>query len=92
MAGKADLVDHVFDNVDGLTKKQAGEAFEAVFGFISKTLSGGDRVQIAGFGTFSVTARAARKGLNPKTKEPIDIPASNNVKFKSGKQLKESVN
>lgn len=92
MAGKADIVDHVFNNVDGLTKKQAAEVFEAVFGFLGDTLASGDRVQIAGFGTFSVTERAARKGLNPKTKEPIDIPASKNVKFKSGKQLKESVN
>ena len=92
MAGKADIVNHVFETVDGLTKKQSQEAAEAVFGFIAQTLAGGDRVQVAGFGTFQVTHRAARKGLNPKTKESIDIPASNNVKFKAGKQLKEGVN
>ena len=92
MAGKADILDSVVDNVEGLTKKQAGEVFDAVFGYISNTLAGGDRVQVPGFGTFSISERAARKGLNPKTKEPIDIPASKNVKFKSAKQLKESVN
>ncbi len=92
MAGKADIVDNLADSVDGLTKKAAGEAFDAIFGHIQETLAGGDKVQIAGFGTFQVSHRAARKGRNPKTKEPIQIPASKSVRFKPGKQLKDAVN
>ena len=91
MAGKADIVDHLANTVDGLTKKQAGEAFDAVFDCISSALADGDRVQIAGFGTFQSSKRAARQGRNPKTGATMTIPASTNVKFKAGKNLKDSV-
>ena len=92
MAGKNDIIDHIADNVEGLTKKQAGEVLEAAFGFISDTLAGGDRVQVAGFGTFNISERAERQGRNPQTGEAMTIPASKGVRFKAGKQLKDAVN
>ena len=92
MAGKADIVDHVADQVEGLTKKQAGEAADAVFEAITAHLTRGERVTVPSFGSFSVAERAARKGRNPATGEEIQIAASKNVKFKSGKDLKERVN
>lgn len=92
MAGKADIVDQLANDVEGMTKKQAGEAFDAVFQHISNALADEDRVQVPGFGTFSVSFRKERQGLNPQTKQPITIPASKSVRFKPGKQLKDSVN
>ncbi len=92
MAGKAHIVDAVVDAVDGLTKKQAGEAFDAVFASITKYLKKGERVTLPGFGSFSVTKRAARTGRNPATGASIRIAASKNARFKSGKDLKEAVN
>lgn len=92
MAGKADIVDEIVGQVEGLTKKQAAEAFDVAFGAIQDHLANGDRVQIQGFGSFSITERAARRGRNPATGESIMIAASKNVRFKAGKELKESVN
>jgi DNA-binding protein HU-beta len=92
MAGKSDIVDGIANAVEGLTKKQAAEAFEAVFDSISHYLTNGERVQIPGFGSFSVAERAERQGVNPATGKKITIKASKNVKFKAGKELKESVN
>ena len=91
MAGKADLVNHLADNVD-ISKRQAADTFDALIACITETLQGGDRVQIAGFGTFSVVERAAREGRNPRTGETIPIPASKSVKFRVGAGLKEAVN
>ena len=92
MAGKADIVEYVAGNVDGLTKKQAGEAFDAVIEAITKGLKKGDRVQIPGFGSFSVGKRAARKGRNPATGATITIKASKNARFKAGTDLKDALN
>ena len=92
MASKADIVEHIANSVDGYTKKAAGEAFDAVIESISKSLKKGDRVQIPGFGSFAVSKRGARKGRNPKTGATIQIKASKNVRFKAGKELKESLN
>ncbi|MBT4485856.1 MAG: HU family DNA-binding protein, partial [Candidatus Latescibacteria bacterium] len=58
---------------------------------IEKALAKGDKVSLVGFGTFSVSKRAARMGRNPATGAPINIPAANVPKFKAGKKLKESV-
>lgn len=91
MAGKADLADHVANSVD-LSKKQASDAVDAVFGAIASYLEKGDRVQVSGFGSFSVSERAARTGRNPATGESIQIAASKNAKFKAAKDLKESLN
>jgi DNA-binding protein HU-beta len=92
MAGKADIVDKVASSVDGMTKKSAAEAFDAVFDSIGRHLRKGERVQVPGFGSFSVSRRAARKGRNPATGQAITIKASKNVRFKAGKELKEGLN
>jgi DNA-binding protein HU-beta len=92
MAGKADIVDGVAESVDGLTKKQAAEAFDAVFDGVVRQLRKGERVQVPGFGSFAVSKRAARLGRNPKTGETIKIKASKSVRFKVGKELKDKLN
>lgn len=88
---KNDLVAKVADAA-ALSKADAGKAVDAVFDAISSSLAGGSEVRLVGFGTFSVAARAASKGRNPRTGEPIDIPASKQPKFKAGKGLKDAVN
>ncbi|MBT5665176.1 MAG: HU family DNA-binding protein, partial [Rhodospirillaceae bacterium] len=75
-----------------LAKGDAGKAVDAVFEAISNALKAGDDVRLVGFGTFSVTRRAASEGRNPRTGEKIQIKASNQPKFKAGKGLKETVN
>jgi len=92
MASKADLVNSVLDSVDGITRRQATAAFDAVFGAITDALKSGDSAKIPGFGSFTVSERGARKGRNPATGETIKIAASKGVRFKAGKELKESVN
>lgn len=92
MAGKADIVNHLVENVEGLTKKQAGEAFDATFNAITDLLNDGERINVSGFGSFSVNDRPARKGRNPATGKPLDIPARRVAKFKEGKELKETLN
>ena len=92
MANKADMVENLASQLDGVTKKQAGEAIDAIFGHIASCLSGGDRVQIPGFGTFAVSARAVRQGRNPQTGAAMTIAASNSVRFKPSKNLKSAVN
>lgn len=88
---KSDLIDHVVNKV-GLTKKQAEEAVNEVFGGIAETLEKKQDARFVGFGTFSVANRKAREGRNPRTGETIKIPASNAVKFTAGKELKATVN
>ena len=92
MAGKADLVNSIVDRVEGLTRRQAVEAFDAVFDGIREALKAGEGAKVPGFGSFSVGERAARKGRNPATGESISIKASKSVRFKAGKDLKEAVN
>lgn len=92
MAGKADLVNSIADSVEGLTRRQATQAFDAVFTAIAEALKAGESARIPGFGSFAVSDRAARKGRNPATGESITIKASRNVRFKVGKELKESIN
>ena len=88
---KAELIDKVAAAAE-LNKASATRAVEAVLDGISGTLKSGDQVTLSGFGTFSVAARAARTGRNPRTGESIAIPASKNPKFKAGKGLKDAVN
>lgn len=76
----------------GLSKSDASSAVEGVFDAITKSLSKGDEVRLVGFGTFSVAKRKASTGRNPRTGEPMNIPASNQPKFKAGKGLKDAVN
>ena len=74
-----------------LTKKEATEIVDLVFDSIAKTLKDGGRADITGFGKFEVKTRAARTGINPQTKQPIQIPASKVPGFKASKNLKELV-
>ena len=92
MAGKSEIVDFIADNVEGLSRRQAAQAFESFVEAIVMHLEKGSRVQVPGLGSFSVAERAARTGRNPKTGEAIPIAASRNVKFKAGKELKDSLN
>lgn len=88
---KDGLVEAVMNAAGIETKKQAQLAVETIFETIVKTMSKGEEVAIAGFGTFRVAKRAARMGVNPKTGEKIQIKASTKPKFRAGKQLKEAV-
>ena len=71
-----------------LTKKDAERALKAFVDVVTDELKQGEKVQLVGFGTFEVADRPARQGINPKTKQTIEIPASRAPKFKAGKALK----
>ncbi len=88
---KQELIDAVATEIDQ-PKTQAQEAIEAVLACITKALKQGDEVRLVGFGTFTVSDRAATTGRNPRTGEAIKIPASKQPKFKAGKELKDAVN
>jgi len=88
---KNDLVAEVA-NSTGISKADSTRAVDAVFETITGSLEQGQEVRLVGFGTFSVANRRASKGRNPRTGEPINIPASKQPKFKAGKGLKETVN
>jgi DNA-binding protein HU-beta len=88
---KGDLIEAVAGQA-GLSKADAGRAVDAVVGSITNALQGGNQVSLVGFGTFTVKARAARTGRNPRTGEAIQIKASNVPGFKAGKALKDAVN
>ena len=88
---KSELIDAVAESAD-LTKADAGRAIDATVQAITGALANGDSISLIGFGTFSVSARAARQGRNPRTGETIQIKAANLPKFKAGKGLKEAVN
>ena len=87
---KAELISAVAEK-SNLTKKDSDKAVSAVIDAITEALVAGDKVSLVGFGTFEVKNRAARKGINPRTKEPMPIPASKLPAFKAGKALKEAV-
>lgn len=88
---KANLVENVAAKT-GLKKKDAEAAVAAVLESVKDALAAGEKVQLIGFGTFSVKERAARTGRNPRTKVAIEIPASKNVGFAAGAALKDAVN
>ena len=75
-----------------LSKKDAEAALKAFVDVVSEELKKGEKVQLVGFGSFEVTKRAAREGINPLTGKPMSIAASNAPKFKAGKALKDAVN
>lgn len=88
---KNDLVAAVA-NGTGLSKTDATKAVDEVFDQITSALKKGDDVRLVGFGTFLVSSRAASVGRNPRTGEPINIPASKRPKFTAGKGLKDALN
>jgi integration host factor subunit beta len=88
---KAELVEDVA-NAAELTKKDAERLVEIVFESIIATLNHGEKIELRGFGSFRVRERGARRGRNPKTGDPVSIPAKRVPYFKPGKELKELIN
>ena len=87
---KAELVEEVSGEV-GLSKRETQKVIDAIIGTIGDTLASGEKVTLVGFGTFGVRQRKARRGVNPQTKESIQIPAKKVPKFTAGKDLKNRV-
>jgi len=91
MAGKGDVINAIAEQA-GISKKEASAAFDAFVGYISDSCQRGERCAIPGLGSFNISQRRAREGRNPRTNEKINIPASKNVRFKAGKDLRDMVN
>jgi len=87
---KAELITKIAEEA-GITKVQAGTALETFMESVAKTLKKGDKLTLVGFGTFSVSKRAARKGRNPQTGATIKIKAKKVAKFKASKELSAKV-
>ena len=88
---KGELVDAIASEAN-LSKADAESALNAFINAVSGAVAGGDKVALPRFGTFALSHRAARTGMNPQTREPIEIAASNSVKFTVGSELKKLVN
>ncbi|MFC2506959.1 MAG: HU family DNA-binding protein [Kingella sp. (in: b-proteobacteria)] len=87
---KSELIEAIAQEA-GLTKTDAGKAVDAFTSVVKSALQNNDTITLVGFGTFKVAERAERKGRNPKTKEPLTIPAARVPKFTAGKALKEAL-
>jgi DNA-binding protein HU-beta len=87
---KAELISAVSDKTD-LTKKDSEKAVSAMIDSITSALVQGENVSLVGFGTFEVKTRAERQGINPRTKEKMQIKSSKLPTFRAGKSLKETV-
>lgn len=83
---KTELINAISEK-SGLTKVESKKALEAFVESVTKEVKAGGKVTLVGFGSFSVTQKAARKGINPRTKAVINIPAKKSVKFKAGADL-----
>lgn len=88
---KTELIDKIAEG-SGLTKTDSKKALEAAVSAIQVALVAGDKVSLVGFGTFSVSERPAHEGINPATKEKIQIAAKKLVKFKAGAELADAIN
>src|SRR5947207_15911016 len=88
---KSELIEHIAKQAD-ISKAAATRALEAVIGGVKTTLKKNNSVSLVGFGTFSVSKRAARSGRNPRTGATIKIKAAKVPKFRPGKALKDAVN
>ena len=88
---KAQLIDEIVSKT-GIKKKDAEAAVAALVDIVTETLVNGEKVQIAGLGSFDVKTKAERPGRNPKTQEPITIPESKYPVFSASKTLKDSIN
>ncbi len=87
---KTELISAVAEKAN-LTKKDADKAVSAVIEAVTDALAKGDKVQLVGFGTFEVRERAAKEGINPATKQKMNIPAKKVPAFKAGKALKDVI-
>ncbi len=88
---KTELIDKIAAGA-GITKAQAKNALEATTDALKEALIAGDKIQLVGFGTFSVNERPAREGINPATKEKIQIAAKKVAKFKAGAEFADALN
>ncbi len=88
---KTELIDKIAAGA-GITKAQAKSALEATTDALKAALIAGDKIQLVGFGTFSVNERPAREGINPATKEKIQIAAKKVAKFKAGADFADALN
>lgn len=88
---KSEIIERIAAKT-GLTKADVERVYNETFSLFADELGKGNNVAVAGFGTFKVSERAARDGINPLTKEPLHIPAKKAVSFKAGTALKETVN
>ena len=88
---KAEIIEALAEKT-GLTKADVARVYEGTFELFKEELGKGNDVSVAGFGTFKITERAARDGINPLTKKTLHIPAKKAVSFKAGSALKETVN
>jgi integration host factor subunit beta len=89
---KSELIDKIAKGNENLTQKQAEIIVDQIFEAMMDALAEGDRIDIRGFGRFTVKQREARTGRNPKTGEPVQIPAKRVPSFKTGKKLQEKMN
>ena len=87
---KGELIEKIAKDAK-VTKSQAGDALDSFLNAVTGTLAKGGKVTLVGFGTFSVSKRAARKGRNPQTGAPLTIAAAKTPKFRAGKALKDAL-
>ena len=88
---KTGLIDKIAAGA-GISKADAKKALDATTNALKEALVAGDKIQLVGFGTFSVSERPAREGINPATKEKIQIAAKKVAKFKAGAELADAIN
>ena len=88
---KTELINKIAEGA-GLIKADSKKAFDAAVSAVKEALEANDKIQLIGFGTFSVNERPAREGINPATKQKIQIAAKKVVKFKAGAELADAVN
>ncbi len=88
--GRQELARSIANKV-GLTQKKSGEVLEATLDAIRDSLEKGSEVRLVGFGSFKVRTSAARKGVNPRDRKPIQVPEKNRVRFSAGKELSDAV-
>lgn len=87
---KSELINSLSEETT-FNKKDVSRILDSLIRIIERTLKRGDKVAITGFGTYFVSRRPARKGINPATKQKIDLPEVNVARFKAGKQLRELI-
>lgn len=88
---KTELINKIAEG-SGLSKADSKKAFDAAVSAVKEALEANDKIQLIGFGTFSINERPAREGINPATKQKIQIAAKKVVKFKAGAELADAVN
>ena len=89
---KSELIEYIAERQDQLSVKDVELAVKMVIDCMSDMLAEGDRIEIRGFGSFSLHYRAPRTGRNPKTRESVDLPGKHVPHFKPGKELRDRVN